>query len=542
MESPQTKPASTGINPAQILPTDWDLKHDVLMIIGEDAGAIAAPFAAHGAARVIAMFPSGVPNERVDPGVVTATSRQELVDAVMLFAGEDPSKWAMIRTPRCSLNHDATQGMNQVLAHAVKLRKANKQAVHHLAPLWAKNGFNNLSRVAENPLVNDVGDRFNGVPLIVVGAGPSLAKNIEVLRQAKGRAIILCVNRALRSLQNAGIVPDLAINVEPQDVSCQFEGIDTKSLKGLILSVTSHPPLYELDAPTILSFAGNEESDGWMFVDPVELVPAGGSVSCSALSLGLLWGCNPIIMIGQDLSFPGGAYYHADGADGDAKAVYNEDAGIWQLEGHSDQLRETLMERTGDGVIRFHGTHVPGYFGGSVPTSLDFATFRTWFQHAVGDNPNTRFFNCTEGGARIDGMTHEPLSAVVADLPERSIDWENIFTNDDIQAKVHHREARMKVRGKELRTGLHRAVRQARKCVELIDASARKPHALQRLQKAETELKKVTQTVQVLSLMDQAKIQEAIKMGQAATTMQESLAASRALYQFIVDDGQRLLR
>jgi hypothetical protein len=542
MESPQTNPAAAGINPAQILPKDWDLDHDVLMIIGEDAGAIAAPFAAHGAARVIAMFPSGVPTERVDSGVIAATSRQELVDAVMLFAGEDPSKWAMIRTPRCSLNHDATQGMNQVLAHAVKLRKANKQAVHHLAPLWAKNGFKNLPRVAEHPLVNDVGSRLTGVPLIVVGAGPSLGKNIETLRQAKGRAIILCVNRALRSLQNAGIAPDLAINVEPQDVSCQFEGIDTASLKGLILSVTSHPPLYDLETPTILSFAGNEESDAWMFVDPVELVPAGGSVSCSALSLGLMWGCDPIVMVGQDLSFPGGAYYHADGADGDAKAVYNDDAGIWQLEGHSEELRDTLMKRTGDGVIRFHGTQVPGYFGGTVPTSSDFATFRTWFQHAVGDNPNTRFFNCTEGGARIDGMTHEPLAAVIAKLPERDLDLERIFKEDDIQAKVHHREARMKAHGKEIRTGLQRAVRQARKCVELIDASARKPQALQRLQKAESELKKVTQKVKVLSLMDQAKIQEAVRLGQTATTMQESLAAARALYQFIVDDGQRLLR
>lgn len=541
MNPTHPQPVSNGINPAQLLPSNWSLKHDVLLIVGEHAGAIARPFASHGLARVIAMFPDGIPNEPAGPGVTVVTSRQELNDAVMLFGGDDPERWAMIRTPQCSLPTHVTDELQQLLGHAVKLRKANKLTVHDLSHLWAQNGLKNLVRIAENPLVNDVGHALQGIPLIVVGAGPSLAKNIDMLRQAKGKAIILCVNRALRSLQNAGIQPDLAINVEPQDVACQFDGIDTSALQGLILCATSHPPLYELDAPNILSFVGNQDTDGWMLPEPVEAVPAGGSVSCSSVSLGLLWKCDPIIMVGQDLSFPGGAYYHADGADGDTRAVFNSASGLWELEGHSDDLRNTVLGRTGDGIIRLHGTQVPGYFGGMVETSMDFANFRMWFQHTVQDNPSTRFFNCTEGGARIDGMNHQSLESVLSQLPTRDFDLASAFNSETVQAKVHQRSHVMKTLGQRTRKGLHRAIRQAQRCVELIDASATSERALQRLGKAEADLKKTTRKMMVLSLMDQAKIQDVMARAKAATTMAESLAAARELYQFIVDDGRRLI-
>ena len=40
--------------------------------------------------------------------------------------------------------------------------------------MLASNGIDNFADVAENPMVGDFRGAFQGLPLIIVGAGPSL--------------------------------------------------------------------------------------------------------------------------------------------------------------------------------------------------------------------------------------------------------------------------------------------------------------------------------------------------------------------------------
>ena len=154
----------------------------------------------------------------------------------------------------------------------LKRKPANEHIHMDLAPRWALNGFKNLARVGERPLVSDLKDDFTGVPMIIVGAGPSLAKNIEHLRSAQDKAIIVCVARALNSLQSAGIVPDFAISLDAIDVRSHFRDIRISEIPGLLLSMTSHPNLFELKHPGIITFSANTEAEGWMLDAEDELV------------------------------------------------------------------------------------------------------------------------------------------------------------------------------------------------------------------------------------------------------------------------------
>jgi hypothetical protein len=540
---PKAKP-SPQINPAALLPPDWDVAHDVLLIVGEGAGAIAAPFVRYGLERVITMFPRPVQPEAVPEGAELACSRGDLSRIVNLYGGQHPRRYATIRTPSCSLDAATTNGIQSMLAKLVKRKNANQQSQDHLAPLWATNGLKNLPHVANNPMIDDLGDAFRGVPIIIVGAGPSLSKNIDHLKAAQGKAIILCVNRALRSLQNAGVWPDFAINLEPQDVASQFVGIDLSRIPGLILSVTSHPALFELGAPQILSFSGNLEAEGWMFdaTDEIREVNSGGSVSCSALSLCLRWGCDPIMLVGQDLSFPGGAYYHAGGVDGATTAVYDEGTKTWELKGLGVDLSKLLKGRNQEAGLHFDGTEVPGYFGGTVPTSTDFAAFREWFEHTALDHKEqVTLLNCTEGGAYIEGMEHIPLEVALKGLPDRAVNPADILQGEHLSHLLAPRQARMSRRIESLTEGLRTAISQAQACIQMIDQLSGDPEEMDQLQQAERVLQQTLRTVTVLSLMDQAGIRNAMARGQAATSMEESLAASQSLYQFIVDEGKRLL-
>ena len=46
----------------------------------------------------------------------------------------------------------------------------------------------------------------------------SLAKNVELLKKIKGKALIICVLHALKDLQQRGINPDIVVHVDPADL------------------------------------------------------------------------------------------------------------------------------------------------------------------------------------------------------------------------------------------------------------------------------------------------------------------------------------
>lgn len=72
--------------------------------------------------------------------------------------------------------------------------------------LWQTDTHYLKERLAEEDL--------SDVPAIIVAAGPSLNKNVQELKRAKGKALILVVDAALRAVVNAGITPDLGITID----------------------------------------------------------------------------------------------------------------------------------------------------------------------------------------------------------------------------------------------------------------------------------------------------------------------------------------
>ena len=82
--------------------------------------------------------------------------------------------------------------------------------------------LNNLANMANYEQTSVLHNKFKGKAAIVVSPGPSLAKNIELLKDVKGRALIICVLHALKDLQKSGVDPDIVVHVDP---------IDLKSIK-----------------------------------------------------------------------------------------------------------------------------------------------------------------------------------------------------------------------------------------------------------------------------------------------------------------------
>lgn len=237
----------------------------------------------------------------------------------------------------------------------------------------------------------DVSDRA----AIVVSAGPSLDKNIHLLKEAKGKALLIAVDAAAKPMVKAGVYPDLIATIDPikdEEILQEGELLDCP----MVASVYSHYRLTRQHRGS-LYFATSENEYFKMkyakYGHKMYRVPTGGSVANNAYSLGMLLGFKTIILVGQDLAYPNGKIHAQD-------AVYKN-----CLENAID------TEETGKYFA------VEANEGGTILTEANMDAYRKWFeeQNAKGE---IRMINATEGGAKIKGAEYRTLKSALEECCE----------------------------------------------------------------------------------------------------------------------------
>ncbi len=397
----------------ELLPTTWDVSRDLVVLIGPGLGDVAAMLADLGQVRVLAVV---APAAAVYPATTTVVADlDEAGRAVRLMFPCPPERVVVRGLGGADPEHQ--RAIAEAIHTALCDLRVHTNTVSAFSETWLTQGAANLDAIARWPSVDAIGDGFAGKPMIICAPGPSLARNVEQLRAAHGKAIIVGFSHSLRALRAAGVVPDLIVTVDPQDVRYHFAPGDLDGVAALVNGVTVHPSLYDLGAPRYLSLASNGALDRWLYqgAGGGADVPGGGSVATTALALGLRWRCDPIVMVGLDLSFPGGKYYVDTSCDGGARAVIGDDGKV-AVAGWSAGF-QAMKAAGGPGTPRDRVVELPGWSGGTVPSSFMFAMFHRWFVDAARHVAGTvKLYDCTEGGAYIDGMIHVPLAEVLAEL------------------------------------------------------------------------------------------------------------------------------
>ncbi|MBI2399734.1 MAG: motility associated factor glycosyltransferase family protein [Deltaproteobacteria bacterium] len=110
---------------------------------------------------------------------------------------------------------------------------------------WVENYFENIKHLPECPPIDSLRSAFKGVPMIIAGAGPSLQKNAHLLKEAKGKAIIVAAITAYKPLLKYGVVPDFVIASEKVDLPEYFTYGEDDLKTRLILAEVAHPGMFE---------------------------------------------------------------------------------------------------------------------------------------------------------------------------------------------------------------------------------------------------------------------------------------------------------
>lgn len=240
-------------------------------------------------------------------------------------------------------------------------------------------------------------NHLKGKPAVIIGAGPSLERNIDQLIPKRDSILIFAVARVTALLENLGIRPDFLAHVEAQDFRNFIEGRGNLAQTSFLLADQAHPFYYQFPHGQTYVFQSrtNPIINSLVARFPQlrhEVIKTGGSVATAAFYLAFLAGCDPIILIGQDLALAGTRCYA--GGDPDQK--------------------DGEMRRT-----------VPGYYGGQVQTLANYHNNIIWYEKALPTlrqlDPQRRFINATEGGALLRGMEMQSLAHVLQDLPSGKI-------------------------------------------------------------------------------------------------------------------------
>ncbi|MBI5643157.1 MAG: motility associated factor glycosyltransferase family protein [Deltaproteobacteria bacterium] len=289
---------------------------------------------------------------------------------------------------------------------------------------WIENYLENVRHFPETPLVDDLRDRFKGKPMVIVGAGPSLKKNAHLLREFKGKAVIMAAVTAYKPLLKFGVIPDFVIASERVDLPEYFTSGDEDRQTRLILAEVSHPKMFEREvlgklvyfSPSI-SFS-REHARLW---GSSYFPNMGGSVTTAALDMGIMLGCSPIVFIGQDLCF-GDNETHVGGGVYVAQNVrIDKEKGLITIEDEYINDKQTYV---------YDLQWLKGLNGAQVPSKYDWTTFHQWFEAYMlslrRSGSPVKVINATEGGAYIEGMEHSTLKEVLAGYIRDGLDIDKI--------------------------------------------------------------------------------------------------------------------
>ncbi|HDZ4267051.1 TPA: motility associated factor glycosyltransferase family protein [Campylobacter jejuni] len=231
-----------------------------------------------------------------------------------------------------------------------------------------------LESIPFQRILNERKNKFDNA--IVVSAGPSLAKQLPLLKAYQEKAVIFCADGALSMLEKKGIVPDYVTNLDFEDLPLRFFQNKENKTSLNVLSCATHPSLVHFldnksvvlrDDPLYQRFNLND----FGYVD------TGTHVSHFSYTLALALGFKNIIMIGQDLAFDEEGNSHSKGFDFGEKFSGEENI---------DKLK------------------VPAYGGkGEVLTHITWNDYRIKLEYLFACNDQkAKIYNATEGGVRIN--------------------------------------------------------------------------------------------------------------------------------------------
>ncbi len=304
-------------------------------------------------------------------------------DLTITFVGLEPYITAHTRykVHRSALVAKLQQSL---IIQSLKAKSFYDEAIRYGGSAFYHNFYENLFKINTAKNVNEMKGILKDIPFIISGAGPSLDKNIEALKEAYDNAIIFAAGSSLKVMAHYECYPHLAGGVDPNVSEIdriknhhlyEVPTLNTTRLNWQANRFIHAPSLFVYDA------AAGYSIQRWLleYKGITDLLDFDGcSIVCSAAEFATFLGCNPIIFVGTDLAFTAQSLY--------AKGVSNP-----------SMPSEDKME-------------VSDIYGNKIETQWSWLIESDYLSTYAQKHPGTTFINATEGGIGFQGVKNMSLN------------------------------------------------------------------------------------------------------------------------------------
>lgn len=319
--------------------------------------------------------------------------------------------------------------LSNKLYAGLKGKIVDVNTIKTLSKQWVKNIIQFINMDKKYYSMQDFRWKFSGKTALILGAGPSLADNIEKIKSMREKFVIFAVNKTLNLLYENNIVPDFAVFADPWVVKKHYNLPDEYTSKmNFIVDWKAEHGIKELNSNNLITYF----SDNELFLKKyaktldIELFPSEQTTTLISMMCAKIMDFEKMYFCGFDLAFKDNQVY----SDGDTAEVKDGVA---------------VIGKTPKQIVE-----VPSITGKMVQTREDYSVFIKSIETIIKANGMKNLYNITDFGALIEGMNYTTfdniniygekpdINAEIAKLPVCQKDFRTILETEKAEMiKIH---------------------------------------------------------------------------------------------------------
>ncbi|ENQ6705679.1 motility associated factor glycosyltransferase family protein, partial [Campylobacter coli] len=261
----------------------------------------------------------------------------------------------------------------------------------------------NLPQMITHPSYKELLSKRKGISdtAIIVSTGPSLTKQLPLLKKYASKATIFCADSSYPILAKHGIKPDYVCMLERTEITAEFFNHDFGEFDKDIVFVCAgvvHPKTIEylknktfIITQKVLAFPYYINLKNFCYA------AVGFSVAHTLSYLATYLSHKNIIFIGQDLAYAENGNSHPDDYQNSAN--------------YESQMYEHILTEAYGGKEKIKTHHVWLMFKRNLEQDVQ----------KIQKYLDTKVYNCTEGGARIEGTIEKPFLWACENLLDKDL-------------------------------------------------------------------------------------------------------------------------
>lgn len=264
----------------------------------------------------------------------------------------------------------------------------NDMTLLRFSKVWYDNFFLNLPNLQMDYSASVLEKQYTA-PAIIISGGPSLGKQLDYVKKYRQQFILICAGSTINSLLAQSIEPDYVVTIDGGEANFKhFAELKLQQSK-IVYTMQNHPKIRKsFEKPGyVVESKGHPKLTRFIKEElglELPMFLGGASVAHTAYSFATYITKGPVALIGQDLA-------------------YTDDLTHAPSNKNSRKIDAAFIKRR-------QAFQIESYSGEKVWTDPVFNSMRLEFEDLLKiEPPQNEVFNCTEGGAYINGFEQMPF-------------------------------------------------------------------------------------------------------------------------------------